>query len=135
MNSFTYQSFMVDALSGRIDLFTNKVGVLLVTSDYRPDVAMHMRRGDIHGEVVGAGYEFGGKVCKLGISVASRLITIQLPKLTWDPSTITACGAVAYQARGGVSSEDELIAYVNLGNQISTAGAFVLSLSPMIIQF
>ena len=45
--------------------------------------------------------------------------------ITLSNATITARGAVLYKARGGVSSADELIAYLDFGADItSTAGNF-----------
>lgn len=103
---------------------------MLVTSTYTPDQDAHTKRSDVTNEVSGTGYSAGGA------ALAGKAVTVDntdnegvfdANDLTWSTSTITARGAVLYKARGGVSSADELICYIDFGSdKSSTAGNFTL---------
>lgn len=117
-------------MNGSIDLDTDTINVMLVTSTYTPDQDAHTKRSDITNEVSGTGYSAGGA------ALAGKAVTVDntdnegvfdANDLTWSTSTITARGAVLYKARGGASSADELICYIDFGSdKSSTAGNFTL---------
>jgi hypothetical protein len=130
MASVIYNSFKRDIMNGAIDLDTDTINVMLVTSSYTVDIDSHTKRSDITNEVVGAGYSSGGS------ALASKAVTVDntdnegvfdAADLAWTTSTITARGAVLYKARGGASSADELICFIDFStDKISTVGTFTI---------
>ncbi len=131
MADVIYNSFKRDIMNGAIDLDTDTINVMLVTSSYTPNQDSHTKRSDVTDEVSGAGYSTGGS------ALASKVVSVDntdnegvftAADLAWTTSTITARGAVLYKARGGASSADELIAYIDFGSdKVSTAGTFTIA--------
>jgi len=130
MANVIYNSFKRDIQNGSIDLDTDDIKVMLVTNAYVPDIDTHTKASDITNEVVGTGYTAGG------VSLATKTVTadntndlgkFDADDVTWATSTITARGAVIYKSRGGASSADELVAYLDfVSDKVSTAGNFNL---------
>ncbi len=130
MASFVYNSAKVAMIDGTIDLDTDTINVLLVTSSYTPNKDTHDFRDDVTNEVVGTGYTTGGK------ALVNKTVTqdntndrakFDADDLAWTSATITARAAVLYKARGGSSSADELIAYIDfLADKTSTAATFTI---------
>ena len=130
MANVIYNSFKRDIQNGSIDLDTDDIKVMLVTNAYVPDIDTHTKASDITNEVVGTGYTAGG------VSLATKAVTadntndlgkFDADDVTWATSTITARGAVIYKSRGGASSADELVAYLDfVSDKVSTAGNFNL---------
>lgn len=130
MANAVYNSFKRDIANGSIDLDTDTINVMLVTSSYAPNIDTHTKRSDITNEVAGTGYTAGGQ------ALASKTVTadntndraaFDAADVTWTTATITARGAVLYKSRGGASSVDELVAYYDFGADItSTASDFVI---------
>lgn len=104
---------------------------MLVTATYTPDQDAHTKRSDITNEVTGTGYTAGGA------ALANKAVTadntdnegvFDADDLTWSTATITARAAVLYKSRGGASSADELLPYIDFGaDKTSTAGNFTIA--------
>jgi hypothetical protein len=118
MANVTYNSFKRDIMNGSIDLDTDTIKVMLVTSAYTPDQDAHTKRSDITNEVSGTGYSAGGS------ALANKTVTVDntdnegvfdADDVTWTDASITARGAVVYKSRGGAATADELICYVDFG--------------------
>lgn len=130
MASLIYNSAKVAMIDGTIDLDTDTINVLLVTSSYTPNKDTHDFRDDVTNEVVGTGYSAGG------MALVSKTVTqdntndravFDADDLVWTTATITARAAVLYKARGGASSADELIAHIDfLADKSSTAADFTI---------
>lgn len=125
MADIIYNSFKKNIMNGTIDLDTDTIKVMLVTSAYTPDQDAHDFRDDVTNEVSGTGYSAGGA------ALANKAVTadntdnegvFDADDLTWSTSTITARGAVLYKSRGGASSADELICYLDFGADKSSSG-------------
>lgn len=118
-------------MNGSIDLDTDTINVMLVTSTYSPNQDTHTKRSDITNEVVGTGYVAGGSSLggkSVSVDNTDNEGVFDANDVTWATSTITARGAVLYKSRGGASSADELIAYLDFStDKISSAGDFVIS--------
>lgn len=126
MANVIYNSFKRDIMNGSIDLDTDTIKLMLVSSSYTPDQDAHTKRSDVTNEVSGTGYTAGGA------TLANKTVTadntdnegvFDADDVTWPSSTITARGGVLYKSRGGASSADELIAYVDFGSDITSTGA------------
>lgn len=133
MADLIYNSFKRDQMNGSIDLDTDTIKMMLVTSTYTPNQDTHTKRSDVTNEVVGTGYTAGG------VALANKTVVVDntgntgvfdADDITIATATITARGAVLYKSRGGASTADELIAYLDFGSDISsTAGNFVVTFS------
>lgn len=133
MANLVYNSFKRDLMSGAVDLDTDTIKVMLVTSSYTPDADAHTKRSDVTDEVSGTGYSAGGA------TLANKAVTVDntanrgvfdADDLSWATATVTARGAVLYKSRGGLASADELIAYIDFGTDVtSTAGTFAVQWS------
>lgn len=128
MADVIYTSFKRDIMNGAIDLDTDTIKVMLVTSSYTVSAA-HTKRSDITNEVSGTGYTAGGTA--IGSPTVTNVSTNGVfdgNDVSWTTSTITARGAVLYKSRGGASSADELVCYLDFGtDKVSTAGTFTIS--------
>lgn len=134
MASLIYNSFLDDVLKGNIDVDSDTFKCMLVTSSYTPDKDADLKRSAVTNEVVGTGYTAGGAAATVTVSkdTANDRNEISLGAVSWSTSTITARGAVYYKSRGGASSADELVAYIDFGgNIVSTAGTFSLTASTL----
>jgi hypothetical protein len=104
-----------------------------VTSGYTPDKKLHTKRSDVTNEVAaGGGYTSGGAAATVTVTKdnPNNRVNISLGGNVWPAATITARGAVYYKSRGGASSGDELLAYIDFGTDIaSTAAEFTLEAS------
>lgn len=128
MANAIFNSFKRDIANGSINLATDAVKIMLVGSAYTPNIDTHTKRSDVTNEVSGTGYTAGG------IALVNKTVTMNTTSdkgvfdaddVTLSNATITARGAVLYKARGGASSADELISYLDFGSDItSTAGNF-----------
>jgi hypothetical protein len=138
MASLIYNSAIFDAIRGPIDFDTDSFKVMLVTSAYTPNKDTHTKRSDVTNEVVGTGYTSGGAASVATVTdvTASDSMTIAFASVNWPTSTITAAAAVIYKTRGGASSADELVAYIDFGGNVtSTADTFTVTFStPITIQ-
>lgn len=131
MASVLYNSFKRDIMNGSIDLDSDTIKCMLVTSSYTPNIDSHDKRDDVTNEVSGTGYTAGGA------TLANKSVSadntddegvFDADDVVWSTATITARGAVLYKSRGGASSADELIAYIDFGSDISsTADNFTIT--------
>ena len=137
MASLIYNSFVDDMARGAIDLDTDTFKVLLVTSSYAPDKDAHLKRSAVTNEVSGTGYTAGGvtTACTVTKDTANDRVTLSFAAVNWASSTITARAAVIYKSRGGASSADELVCYVDFGADVSSSAAtFSLGASVITLQ-
>jgi hypothetical protein len=131
MANLIYNSFLRDIQNGSIDLDTDTIKMMLVTSAYTPNVDTNTKRSDVTNEVVGAGYTAGG------VTLAGKTVTqnntnntgvFDADDIVIPTATITARAGVLYKSRGGLASADELIGYIDFGSDIvSTAGNFTVT--------
>lgn len=137
MASLIFNSCPHDLARGNIDFDTDTFKVVLVTSTYSPNKDTHTKRSDVTNEVTGTGYTAGGvaSACTVTKDTANDKVTLSFAAVSWATSTITARGAVIYKSRGGASTADELVAYVDFNGDIATTGGtFTLASSIITIQ-
>ena len=133
MSNIIFNSFKRDQMNGSINLVADTIKLMLVTAAYTPDQDAHTKRSNITNEVVGTGYTAGGIVLAnktVAIDNTGNTGVFDADDVTISTATITARGAVLYKSRGGASSADELITYLDFGSDITaTAGNFVITFS------
>jgi len=132
MPSLVYNSCVRDAVVGNIDFDTDTFKALLVTSTYTASKS-HSKRSDVTNEVSGTGYTAGGNACAVTVAATDNTnndVEISFSITSWTSATITARAAVIYKSRGGASSADELVGYVDFGSDVSsTNGTFAVTVS------
>lgn len=123
MASLIYNSAVDDLAKGAIDFDTDTFKTLLVTSSYTPNKDTHDKRDDVTNEVTGTGYTAGGatSACTVTKDTANDKVTLSFAAVSWGSSTITAAGAVIYKSTG-TASADPLVAYIDFGGNVSSAG-------------
>ena len=124
MASLIYNSCIDDAARGNINFDIDSFKMLLVTSLYTASKT-HSKRSDITNEVTGSGYSTGGNAATTTVTKdnVSNRVDISFSITSWSSSTITARGGVIYKSRGGSSSADELVGYVDFGSDVSSSSA------------
>lgn len=128
MASVVYNSAIDDLARGAIDFDTDTFKAMLVLAAYTPDVDAHTKRSNVTNEVAnGNGYTTGGTVVAVTVTKdnANNRVDVAFADHNYPSSSFTARGAVIYKSRGGASSADELVAYVDFGADITaTNGTF-----------
>lgn len=126
-----YNSFKGDLGNGNIDWNSDTIYLLLTTSSYTPDIDTHTKRSDVTNEVSGTGYSTGGAQianCSVTVDTTNDLAKYDGDDVSWASSTITARYGVIYKYRGGASSADELVGFVDFSADVtSTGGTFTVS--------
>jgi hypothetical protein len=121
------------ASGGDVDLDSDTIKLALYTSSYTPDQAAHDFRDDLGANEAtgGSGYTAGGFTLTDSLSATSLT-------LNYDASDISQAitggpfafrYGVFYKARGGASSADELIGYVDFGAQSITDATLNITLT------
>jgi hypothetical protein len=129
MASLVYNSGIRDAVIGSIDFDTDTFKMMLVTSAYTASKS-HTKRSDITNEVTGTGYTPGGNACSVSVAIVTNDINVSFTVTSWTSATITARAGVIYKSRGGASSADELVGYVDfISDASSTNGTFAVTVS------
>ena len=137
MASLIYNSAIDDMARGAIDYDTDSFKALLVTSAYTPNKDTDLKRSAVTNEVTGTGYTAGGVTCACTVTkdTANDKVTLSFAAVSWASSIITARALVIYKSRGGASSADELVAYVDFGSNVSsTGGTFSVTASTVTLQ-
>lgn len=132
MANIIYNAFKKNIMNGSIDLDTDTIKVMLVTSSYTPNQDLHDYKDDVTNEVSGSGYTAGGA------TLSNKSVTqdntndkgvFDADDVTWTNSTITARGAVLYKDTG-TPATSPLICYFDFGSdQSSSNGDFTISWS------
>lgn len=132
MASLIYNSFADDLNKGNINPNADTFKMMLVTASYTADKDADLKRSAVTNEVTGTGYSAGGATvtCTVAKDTATDKETLTFSNPSWSNSTITARAGVIYKSRGGASSADELVCYVDFGSNVtSTGGTFAVTLS------
>lgn len=132
MASLVYNSMMRDVVVGSVDFDTDTFKMMLVTSSYTASKS-HAKRNEVTNEVSGTGYTAGGNACSVTVAATDNTnndVEISFSVTSWTSATITARAGVIYKSRGGASTADELVGYVDFGGDVtSTNGTFAVTIS------
>jgi len=138
MASLIYNNALWNQVKGAIDFDTDTFKVMLLTSSYTANKDTDNFLNDVEAnQVTGTGYTAGGATATVSVSAIDTTndrIEVALGAVSWVTSTITARYAVYYKSRGGASSADELVALVDFGSNIASAGG-TFSLSASTLRF
>lgn len=128
-----YGAALSNIENAAIDWDTDTIKVMLTTSTYSVNQSTHDFRDDVTNEVTGTGYSAGGAALANKTRTYSALVTtLDADDISWgsagSPATISGIRyAVIYKSRGGASSADELIGYVDFGaDQAVSTGIFTI---------
>lgn len=127
-----YSNGLLAVSNGSVDLDTDTIKLILVTSAYTPSQSTHAFRSDLGANEAsgGTGYPAGG------FTLATKVLSVATLTLNWDAADISQAitgGPFAfrygayYKSRGGASSADELIGYVDFGAQSITDATIQIS--------
>ena len=127
MANLVYNSFKAKIGDGSIDWDTSVIKVALVTSSYVPDADTHtIFATHVTNEVVGTGYTAGGATLTTiapTVDIVNDVAKYDADDVTWPSSTITARGAVVYEATNG-----HLICYCDfITDKSSSDGNFTIA--------
>lgn len=126
MANAVYNSLKVALINGDINLGTDTLKVILVSSAYTPNIDTHEDYADITNELpTGGNYTQGGKTLT-GVTVLTDLANdraaLDANDVTWTTATITAArGAVIYKDTG-VAATSKLIGYIDFVSDKSSSG-------------
>lgn len=138
MASLIYDSYFDDLAKGNVVPSTDTWKGVLVTASYTANKGTHAKRSDVTNEVTGTGYTAGGNAVTASVSLdtTNHRSDVTLTGPSWASSTITARALVVYKSRGGASSADNLVCYIDFGSDVSSTGATfqVTITSPLRIQ-
>jgi hypothetical protein len=131
MANVIYNQFKASAFSqaNPVDLDTDTIKCMLVTSTYTPDIDAHSFKSSVTNEVSGTGYTAGGQ------ALTTKTVTqdntgdkgvFDADDVVWTTATITARGAVLYKDTG-VAGTSPLIAYIDfVTDKSSSGGSFTI---------
>lgn len=125
MASALFNKIINATVNGQVDFSSVAFKALLVTSAYVPNIDTHNFRSDVTNQVVGTGYTAGGKALTASVARddATNTTKVTFSDVEWPAASITARAAVIYVSRGGAATADELVAYVDFGEDKTAAGA------------
>lgn len=132
MASMVYNRMLQHRARGDLDFSADVFKVMLTTASYAEDKDAHEFRSDVTDEVSGPGYTAGGNTVSVSIALdtGNDRMVITLGGTDWPASSFTARKAVYYKSRGGPAADDELIAVIDNGADLTSAGGtFVLTAS------
>lgn len=137
MANIVYTSCFRDSMLGNINFGSDSFKMMLVTGSYSPS-KNHSKRSDITNEISGTGYSSGGIATTPtvgAVDTTTNTVAVTFSASTWTSATFSANGAVIYKARGGSSSSDELIMFIDFGQSLTiTSGDFTVTVdSPWVI--
>lgn len=138
MASVIYNSYVRDVITGAVDMDTDTFKMMLVGSTYdaiadETKKDSHTKRSDVTNEITGTGYTAGGNTATAtvaAIDTTNNRVEVSFAITNWTSATLSSVyGGVIYKSRGGLSSADELVAYVSFTNSPvnCTNGTFSVS--------
>lgn len=113
-----YNSFFNDILEGTIDLDTDSIYAVLLTSGYTPNIDTHVDLGDVTGsEISGTGYTASGKALttvSASLDNTNDLALLDADSIAWTGATISARYLVLYK-KAATPAASKLIEYIDFG--------------------
>lgn len=113
-----------DIVSGTINLKADTFGAML-TAGYPFNQDVHHYRSTITGEITGSGYTAGGATITgvtISYGTAANEVRWDFDNPTWTAGSFSASQLIVFKSRGGTSSADELVLYVEFGSTQTVSG-------------
>jgi hypothetical protein len=131
VTALVYGNAMVHMTDADIDWTADTIKVKLTTSTYVPAQDTDDFDNDATNEITGTGYTAGGAALvnpTRGYTAATNVLKLDADDVSWTSASFTARIAVIYKDRGGASTADELISYVDFGGDETVAsGTFQIT--------
>lgn len=130
VTAFVYGLALDHFADADIDWTADTIKVSLHTSTYVPAQDTHDFWNDATNEITGTGYTAEGQA--LGTptrtyTAGTNTLSLDAVDSAWTSSSFTARIAVVYKDRGGATSADELISYVDFGgDETVSSGTFTI---------
>lgn len=117
-----------DVVTGTVDLNEDTFGFMLMTG-YAFNQDTHRYRSDVTGELAtGSGYTYGGATLTgntVSYDASSNEIRWDFNDPSFTSASFSASQAAVFKRRGGTSSADELLMYIEFGGtQTVSSGTF-----------
>lgn len=124
VSAHVYGQFLNSLATKTVNLSSDSLKVMLVTSSYTPNQATDAFASTPQAfEITGTGYTTGGAaLTSVVLSDATDVFTLSAANTTWTTATFTARYAVIYDAQSGSYATDPVIGYVDFGANQSPAG-------------
>lgn len=130
-----YNGARYDILRGAVNLNTDTLKAMLVTSAYTPNIDTHRFRSDVTGEVAsGLGYTTGG------VTLTNKAFTqdntndranFDADDPSWATASFTARGLIIYKDTGTTTTSPLLFYYDFGADKTGNGGTFVASVDPI----
>lgn len=126
-----FNKFKMEALKGSIDLSSDTIKVMLMSSAYTPNISTDLFVSNISAyQITAPGYTAGGKTIANAIVIqdnADNDGVFDGDDVTWPNSSITARYAVVYKD-SGIPGTSPLISFIDFGADRSSLNeAFTIS--------
>lgn len=126
-----YNNFLNTVTQKQVNLKTDDLRVMLVTSAYRPDKTNHAYKSNVTNEISGAGYTAGGqKLQNVTYTVSGQVGTLQATNPKWTGLTLKNLRyAVLYDntpydsGATDANTVKPLIAYIDFGDALTIINA------------
>lgn len=125
MADIIYNAFKKNLTNGSIDLDSDTIKVMLVSSSYTPSQDDHEYKSSVTNEITGTGYTAGGATLankSVSQDNTNNLAKFDADDVVWTSSTITAYAAVLYKDTGNAATSP-LIAYLDFTENKSSSNS------------
>lgn len=125
MPSFLFGLGFTSLYNKEIDIDTDVLKVMLLTSAATPNQDTWRYKSDVTNEVVGTGYTATGQALTspvVAYNTGTNVWSFDAADTAWTTSTITARYAVVYDSSPGSDATRPLIGYIDFGADVITSG-------------
>ena len=130
VTAFVYGNALIHFADADIDWTADTIKVALSTSGEVPAQDTDDFFDDVSNEVVGTGYTADGATLASPTRTytgGTNTMSLDAADTAWTTASFTARNAHVYKDRGGATSADELISYVDFGGDETVAsGTFTI---------
>lgn len=124
-----FTSAFKSAMNKEIDLDSDTIKCMLVTSSYTPSQGTHQYKSSITNEVTGTGYTAGGTtIASVTVGVSGTTFSFDGADISWTSSTFTARYGIIYDSTPATDATRPLLGYIDFGaDQSPSAGTLSIT--------
>jgi len=130
VTAFIYGLALDHITDADIDWTVDTIKVSLHTVTYVPAQDTHDFWNDATNEIVGTGYTADGQALASPTrtyAAGTNTLSLDAADSAWTTASFTARIAVVYKDRGGVTTADELLSYIDFGgDETVSSGTFTI---------